>query len=57
MARKKKNIFVQIWEWLLDHGLLNAALILNLIGVIVLGMSDISKVAFRQAINIIKEFL
>jgi hypothetical protein len=36
---KKKNIFVQLWEWLLDHGLLNAAIILNLIGVIILGMS------------------
>jgi hypothetical protein len=39
MAGKKKNIFVQIWEWLLDMGLANAILVINLILIITVGVA------------------
>mgnify|MGYP000066480039 CR=1 FL=1 len=35
---KNKNIFKHVWEWLLDMGLVNAALLLNTIAYIILGI-------------------
>ena len=39
MGQKKKNLFVQIWEWLLDMGLANATLLINFIVVVTVGIS------------------
>lgn len=39
MARKKKGLCRHTWDWLLDMGIFNALLTLNLIGAVVLAAS------------------